>query len=120
MAARLYSVRDYSPFLELRTPFSDAEAFRMVLLLVFFPIRMAIAVWAVSVVAIINTWAAWGWPVDKPLTAERRAWVLYSKEFLVIVLWMLGFRVKVTGRENIRRAEELGSVIVFNHVSYVD
>ncbi|KAG2482434.1 hypothetical protein HYH03_018638 [Edaphochlamys debaryana] len=75
---------------------------------------------AFGIVAIINAAAAWNWPVDKPLPANRRAWVLRSKEFLVIVLWMLGFRVKVTGRENIAKAEELGSVIVFNHVSYVD
>lgn len=118
-ASGKYDVRS-SPFLELQTPFTAYEAFKMVVLLPLVPLRILIAVLACSVVAIINTCAAWGWPVDKPLTAKRRAWVLFSKEFLVVALWMLGFKVSVKGRENIRKAEDLGSVIVFNHVSYVD
>ncbi|PNW83324.1 hypothetical protein CHLRE_05g248150v5 [Chlamydomonas reinhardtii] len=109
-----------SPFIELKTPFGDSEAWRMAIMLPLVIPRMLIMVCAFAVVALINTLAAWNWPVDKPLPASRRAWVLFSKEFMVVSLWMLGFRVKVTGRENIAKAEELGSVIVFNHVSYVD
>ncbi|GLC36238.1 hypothetical protein PLESTB_001365200 [Pleodorina starrii] len=114
-----YDTND-SPFLELRTPFSNTEACRMVILLVLVPVRLLIAVLACCIVAVINTLAAWNWPVAQPLTERRRAWVLFSKEFLIVVLWMLGFRVKVKGRENIAKAEALGSVVVFNHVSYVD
>ncbi|GIL63125.1 hypothetical protein Vafri_17254 [Volvox africanus] len=109
-----------SPFLELRTPFSDAEAWRMLLLLPLVPLRLLVAALACCVVAAVNTLAAWNWPVAEPLTESRRSWILFSKEFLLVVLWMLGFRVKVRGRENVARAAALGSVIVFNHVSYVD
>ncbi|KXZ53015.1 hypothetical protein GPECTOR_8g383 [Gonium pectorale] len=35
-------------------------------------------------------------------------------------MYMLGFRVKVSGREHIKKAEELGAIAVFNHSSYVD
>lgn len=119
MSDSLYDTNN-SPFLELRTPFTTAEAWRMLILLPLVPIRLAIAILACCIVAAINTVAAWNWPVAEPLTHQRRSWVLFSKEFLIIALWMLGFRVKVRGRENIAKAEALGSVIVFNHVSYVD
>ncbi|EFJ51694.1 hypothetical protein VOLCADRAFT_73089 [Volvox carteri f. nagariensis] len=109
-----------SPFLELRTPFTDKEAWRMLVLLPLVPVRLFIAILTCCLVALINTLSAWNWPVAEPLTERRRAWVLFSKEFLIVVLWMLGFRVKVKGRENIAKAEALGAVIVFNHVSYVD
>ncbi|GFR51156.1 hypothetical protein Agub_g13511 [Astrephomene gubernaculifera] len=119
MASTKYDTRN-SPFLELQTPFTDAEALRMVILLPLMIPRFLIAVLTVSIVAIINTIVAWNWPVDKPLSVKRRALVLWSKELLIVVLWMLGFKITVKGRENIAKAEELGSVAVFNHVSYVD
>ena len=116
----MYDTRN-SPFLELRTPFTAYEAFKMLLLLVLVPLRLVVCVLAVSVIAIINTIAAWNSSLDKPLPKSRRSWVLLSKEIFVVVLWSLGFvRLRVKGRENVAKAEKLGSVIVFNHVSYVD
>lgn len=118
-SSSMYDVRS-SPFIELKTPFTAYEAFKMVLLLPLVPIRLLVAVLACSVIAVINTFAASNWPLTKPLPKARRDWVLFSKEIFIVALWMLGFRVKVTGREHVKRAEQLGSVIVFNHVSYVD
>lgn len=109
-----------SPFLELQTPFTAYEAFKFVLLLPVAVPRALIGVLAIALVALINSIAAWNWPVNKPLTPRRRAAILWSKELLIIVFWCLGFRIRVKGREHIKTAEELRSVACFNHVAWLD
>ena len=76
-----------SPFLELQAPFTAYEAFKMVLLLPVAIPRAIIGVLAIALVALINSIAAWNWPVNKPLTPRRRAAILWSKELLIIVFW---------------------------------
>ncbi|EFJ39592.1 hypothetical protein VOLCADRAFT_100782 [Volvox carteri f. nagariensis] len=92
----------------------------MALLLPLLPLRIAIGGLALVAIAIINSLAAWNWPPEVPLTPWRRRIVVLSKELVVITLWCLGFRIRIRGRENIKIAERLGAVAVFNHVSWVD
>ncbi|GLC72510.1 hypothetical protein PLESTF_001258800 [Pleodorina starrii] len=109
-----------SPFVELGCPFTLYEAFKMALLLPLLPLRLAFGGLALVAIATINSLAAWNWPLDTPLTPWRRRVVLLSKELVLVVLWCLGFRLRVRGRENIKLGERMGAVAVFNHVSWVD
>ncbi|GIL87534.1 hypothetical protein Vretimale_14747 [Volvox reticuliferus] len=109
-----------SPFIELGCPFNLYEAFKMLLLLPLLPFRLAIGGLALVAVALINSLVVRNWPLEKPLTPWRRRAVLFSKELVLITLWCLGFRIRVRGRENIKIAERLGAVAVFNHVSWID
>lgn len=107
-----------SPFFEFNTPFTAYEAFKFVLLLPLFPIRLLLGALAIALIALINGIAAYNWPVDKPLTPVRRAIVLQSRKLLTIVFLCLGFRIRVKGLENIRAAERAGAILVFNHVAW--
>jgi lysophosphatidylcholine acyltransferase/lyso-PAF acetyltransferase len=46
--------------------------------------------------------------------------VLRSKDLLILVFGALGFRIRVTGYQNIVHAHKQKAVIVFNHVSWLD
>lgn len=106
------------PFFELTTPFNTYELVKMIVLLPLVPIRLVIMVLSFSLMAFINAAAAYGCPIDQPLSAPRRQMVLWSKELLAITFWSLGFRIRVKGRENIAKAEAMGSVVLFNHVAW--
>lgn len=116
---QLYNVQN-SPFLELRCPFTAYEALKMVLLLPLLLPRVLVGVGAIALIAAINSCVAWNWPVDRPLTPWRRRLVLASKELVFVVFTMIGFRVRVRGREHIAAAERLGAVAVFNHAAWLD
>lgn len=118
-SGRSYNTKD-SPFLELRCPFTALEGLQMAIMLPLLPFRLAIGGGALVLIALVNSFAAYNWPVDKPLTPWRRRLVLASKELVWVVFTMLGFRVSVSGREHIRPAEEVGAVALFNHVSWLD
>ncbi|PNW78002.1 hypothetical protein CHLRE_10g460350v5 [Chlamydomonas reinhardtii] len=109
-----------SPFLELGCPFTAYEALKMLLLLPWVPLRLCLGGAALVALAVINSAAAWGVPPDQPLPAWRRNVVLASKELVGVVLWALGFRVRVAGRRHLQQALQLGAVGVFNHASWVD
>ena len=104
-----------SPFLELSSPFTAYEAIKLLLLLPLLPLRLIVGC---AVICIINSLAAWGVEEGEPLSAWRRRLVLASKELLPAVFLMMGFHVRVQGRENIARAQQLGAVGLFNHVAW--
>lgn len=106
------------PFIELTTPFSTYEAIKMILLLPLVPIRATLGVLAFCLMTLVNMVAAYGCANDQPLSPWRRQLVLWGKELLIGTIWSMGFRVRVNGRENIAKAEALGSVILFNHVAW--
>ena len=58
--------------------------------------------------------------MEFPIAPWRRRICLISKELVIIVFYMLFFRIRVRGRENLKSAEQLKSIIVFNHVSWLD
>ncbi len=45
--------------------------------------------------------------------------MLHTKNYLRVVMWMLGFKYDVKGWENIKKAEEMGGVLVMSHVRLV-
>ena len=63
--------------------------------------------------------AAWGWPESKPLSPARRGLTVAASKLAGVVLWCLGFSVRVRGREHLRRAlkaREDRPILIFNHV----
>lgn len=76
-----------SPFIELNCPFTLYEALKMALLLPLVPLRIVVGGLALVAIAVINSIAAWQWPLDKPLTPMRRKLVLFSKELVLVTLW---------------------------------
>eukprot|EP00798_Chlamydomonas_sp_ICE-L_P011193 gene11193-18810_t len=117
MASRI----EDSPFVELDRPFTAYEAFKMVVLLPLAIPRALIGCLALVLIALINVLAVLGCgDIEAPMPAWRRRIILASKELLVVVVVMLGFKVTVKGRENIKKAEEAKAVVVFNHVSWLD
>ncbi|GLI63753.1 hypothetical protein VaNZ11_006826 [Volvox africanus] len=109
-----------SPFIELGCPFTLYGALKMLFLLPLLPFRLAIGGLALVTIAVTNSLVIWNWPLEKPLPPWRRRVVLLSKELVLVTLWCLGFRIRVRGRENIKTAERLGAVAIFNHVSWID
>lgn len=68
--------------------------------------------------------AAWNWPETKPLSRPRRLLTVAASKLAGVVLWSLGFSVRVTGREHLKKAlkakGEDRPVLIFNHVSWAD
>ena len=63
--------------------------------------------------------AAWDWPESKPLSRPRRALTVAASKLAGVVLWSLGFSVRVRGREHLKkalRAKEDRPILIFNHV----
>ncbi|KAG2433324.1 hypothetical protein HXX76_008390 [Chlamydomonas incerta] len=109
-----------SPFVELGCPFTAYEAAKLLILLPWVPLRLGLGGAALVLIAVINSTVAWGVPCDQPLPAWRRNVVLAAKELVGVVLWAMGFRVRVTGRQHLAAALQLRAVGVFNHASWVD
>jgi len=68
--------------------------------------------------------AAWGWPETKPLSRPRRLLTVAASKLAGVVLWSLGFSVRVRGREHLKRALRAKGqdrpILIFNHVSWAD
>ncbi len=63
--------------------------------------------------------AAWDWPEDTPLSKKRRALTVAASKLAGVVLWSLGFSIKVHGREHLRKALRATvdrPILIFNHV----
>jgi lysophosphatidylcholine acyltransferase/lyso-PAF acetyltransferase len=109
-----------SPFLELSSPLTRYEVFKLVLLLPTVIPRVVVGVFVLIIIATINSIAIIGCNMEGPIAPWRRRICLISKELLIVVFYMLFFRMQVRGRENLKAAERLKSIIVFNHVSWLD
>ena len=64
--------------------------------------------------------AACNWPESQPLSKPRRALTVAASKLAGVVLWSLGFSVRVRGREHLRKAlrakGEDRPILIFNHV----
>lgn len=109
-----------SPFLDLSSPLTRYEVFKLVLLLPTVIPRIIVGLFVLIIIATINSIAILGCNMEGPIAPWRRRICLMSKELLIIVFYMLFFRMRVRGRENLKAAERLKSIIVFNHVSWLD
>lgn len=109
-------------FIDLECPIGAYEAVKLVLMA---PVVLAKGV-LLSLV-LVYAWAVLrvlllGHTSQTPLHRARRALVEAWVKFWARLLLFVGgfYRIRVTGRENLRAAQEARAVIVFNHVSYVD
>lgn len=117
--ASAYNTLD-SPFLDLSSPFTAWEAFKLVVLLPLLVPRLLICLTAMVCLATCSYLAASGCDLTQPLTWWRRRLVVIASSFALIVLWSLGYRMKWRGLHNIRRGADLRALIIFNHVAFAD
>lgn len=116
-------IRD-TPFLDLDSPVTGYECFKMIILLPWTLVRFAllglsiVPLWVVVRVLII------GLDPGQPFGRKRAALVRYLLRFWSHVLLKIFYHfwyIKVKGRENLpRRGSGERSVIVINHVTYMD
>ncbi|KAK9807513.1 hypothetical protein WJX72_001238 [[Myrmecia] bisecta] len=109
-----------SPFLELQTPFTTWEAVKVVLLAWTIPLRLFVGILGLLVLAAMSYVAALGWPIDQPFPKWRRELVKASRHCAGVVLFCMGFQIHVKGWHNVKKAEEVGALGVFNHISWAD
>ncbi|KAK9835897.1 hypothetical protein WJX74_010493 [Apatococcus lobatus] len=109
-----------SPFLERQTKFTPWEAFKLVLLLPLAIPRIISGLLAVLLLAGMSFVAAYGWPIEKPMPTWRRKIVWHSRHCAGFILLMLGYRIKVTGWENLAEGRKVRALGLFNHCSWVD
>ena len=75
---------------------------------------------ACTLLACMSALAAWDWPESQPLSKPRRALTVAASKLAGVVLWSLGFSVRVHGREHLKealRAQRDRPILIFNHVS---
>lgn len=96
------------------------ELFKILLLAPLVIPRCAAAIAACIVLAAISAVAAAGWPLDEPLPRHRRALAVAGSKLAGVVLWCLGFSIKLEGRQNIAAGRRERAVAVFNHVAWAD
>jgi 1-acyl-sn-glycerol-3-phosphate acyltransferase len=110
-----------SPFLDLGMPFTAYEALKLVIFAPLLVLRCAVALAACTVLACFSAAASAGHPsMDTPFPPWRRRLAVTGSKLAGVVLWALGFQVRVEGRENIAAASALRCVALFNHVSWAD
>ena len=104
-----------SLFLSLSLSLSR-ELFKLAVLLPLVPLRIAAALSACVVLAALSWTAAAGWNMEEPLPRHRRALAVAGSKLAGVVLFCLGFSVRVEGKANIRAGKAARAVAVFNHV----
>jgi len=92
------------------------ELFKLAVLLPLVPLRIAAALSACVVLAALSWTAAAGWNMEEPLPRHRRALAVAGSKLAGVVLFCLGFSVRVEGKANIRAGKAARAVAVFNHV----
>ena len=103
-----------------RPPKTNREALKLLLLSPLIIPRCLGALAACTLLAAMSALAAWDWPESRPLSRPRRALTVAASKLAGVVLWSLGFSVRVRGREHLRRAlraKEDRPILIFNHVS---
>ena len=97
----------------------NREALKLVLLSPLIIPRCLGALAACTVLACMSALAAWDWPESTPLSTPRRALTVVASKLAGVVLWSLGFSVRVRGREHLKRALKAKvdrPILIFNHV----
>ena len=90
--------------------------FKLAVLLPLVPLRIAAALSACVVLAAMSWTAAAGWNMEEPLPRHRRALAVAGSKLAGVVLFCLGFSVRVEGKANIKAGKAARAVAVFNHV----
>ncbi|KAI8464591.1 MAG: hypothetical protein J3K34DRAFT_439899 [Monoraphidium minutum] len=117
----LYDMHD-SPFIELQTPMTAWEIFKMVVLLPLLPLRLFFVFCAVIGVAVCNSILIAGCDLEQPLPRWRRRLVeISSQGFNGVILRCIGFWwPRVKGLQYWEAGKRIGAIGIFNHVSYID
>ncbi|KAK9828960.1 hypothetical protein WJX72_003052 [[Myrmecia] bisecta] len=112
-----------SPFLDLSSPLTAYEWFKLVIGFPVFILKLLLAavglpfVWLVVRLLTVNT------PLNQPLAPWRNNLLRPFVKFWAGVLVRIGFNFyapRVKGYKNVKKAEACRAIIVFNHVSYTD
>ncbi|GAQ82573.1 Acyltransferase [Klebsormidium nitens] len=112
---------EYCPFIEKKSPVTFYELFKMAILLPTVPIRVGLIIFVLLQCAVVVTLATWGAPSNEPFSPWRRKLIArWARPSISIVLFLLGFRIRVHGIENAWDGWERKAVMVANHVSYID
>lgn len=114
---------DRSPFLDIRHPFTIYEWFKVILLLPWTLFRLMLFV-VIGPFVTLHVWLLIrGAPRDAPLDPITMRRVHAIIRFWGNILLRLGchfWNVPVRGREHMATAQHVRSVLVYNHISWID
>lgn len=114
---------DHSPYLDLRYPFTIYELFKIVLFLPWTLLRLTLFL-LIGPFVTLHVWLLIrGAPRDAPLDPTTTRHVHAIMRFWGSLLLRLGchfWHVPVRGREHMHTAQHVRSVLVYNHISWID